>query len=317
MRLRKRAQVVGLWVGAVAAVAVGATASGEAVTAQGAPSPVIAGCPVFPATNVWNRPVDDLPVAANSDAIIHSIGYDTPIVAGFGAGLVDGSPIGIPFDVVRASTMVKSRVHFDYPRDSDRALYPIPSNVAIEPASDRHAVIIDRDSCRLYELFDLRWDKDHWDAGSGAIWNLRSNRLRPPGLTSADAAGLPILPGLARWQGDASTGQVDHALRFSVGQTRRAYVYPARHFASGSTDPSLPPMGLRVRLRADVDISGLPPQARIIAQAMKTYGMIVADNGPSWHVSGAPSPHWSNVQLKALSTLTGGDFEVVDTSNFR
>ena len=156
-----------------------------------------------------------------------------------------------------------------------------------------------------------------WAAGSGAIWNLRSNALRPATWTSADAAGLPILPGLARWNGDASTGHIDHALRFTVERTRRAYIYPARHYASDSDDPSLPPMGLRVRLKANVDISKLPPQARMVAQAMKTYGLILADNGSNWYVSGAPSPHWSNDQLHALGSLTGADFEVVDTSGLR
>jgi hypothetical protein len=181
---------------------------------------------------------------------------------------------------------------------------------------DRHALIVDRDSCTLYELYALHRTSSGWAAGSGAIWSLRSNRLRPADWTSADAAGLPILPGLARWT-DAATGHIDHALRFTAERTRRAYVYPARHYASDSTDPSLPPMGLRVRLKASVDISSLPPQARIVAAALKRYGMILADNGSPWYISGAPSPHWSNDQLHALGTLTGNDFEVVDTTSLR
>ena len=156
-----------------------------------------------------------------------------------------------------------------------------------------------------------------WSGWSGAIWSLRSNAVRPAGWTSADAAGLPILPGLARWDGDAATGVIRHALRFTAEHTRRAYIYPARHYASSSTDPSLPPMGLRVRLKVGVKIADLPPQARIVAQAMKTYGLILADNGSNWYVSGAPSPKWSNDQLHALGRLTGADFEVVDTSKLR
>jgi hypothetical protein len=282
----------------------------------------LAGCTVFPASNAWNQRVDKLPVAANSAQLIASIG-SSGVHADFGNGLYDGSYIGIPYVVVHGKTTPKSRVTFDYADESDKGPYPIPNHVPIEgqPAhgneGDRHALIVDRDACRLYELYALRRAGGHWAAGSGAIWNLRSNALRPAGWTSADAAGLPILPGLARWDEDASTGAIRHALRFTVERTRRAYVYPARHYASSSTDASLPPMGLRVRLKAGVDISKLPPQARIVAQAMKTYGMILADNGSNWYVSGAPSPKWSNDQLHALGALTGSDFEVVDTTRLR
>ena len=217
--------------------------------------------------------------------------------------------------------MTKSRLRFEYGDESDKGPYPIPANVPIEgqpstsSGGDRHALIVDRDSCRLYELYALQRTASGWTAGSGAIFDLRSNKVRPAGWTSADAAGLPILPGLARWDGDASTGVIRHALRFTVERTRKAYVYPARHYASSSTDPSLPPMGLRVRLKASVDVSHLPRQARIVAQAMKTYGMILADNGSNWYVSGAPSPKWSHDQLHALGALHGSDFEVVDTSS--
>jgi hypothetical protein len=284
-------------------------------------SPTLGGCPLFPATNAWNERVDTLPVASNSAAVISSIG-DGSVHADFGSGLWDGSKIGIPFVVVHGKATPKSRVSFEYADESDKGLYPIPANVPIEGRpnagdGDRHALIVDRDSCRLYELYALQRVGTHWAAGSGAIWNLRTNALRPAGWTSADAAGLPILPGLARWDGDASTGVIRHALRFTVERTRKAYVYPARHYASDATDPSLPPMGLRVRLKASVDISKLPRQARMVAQAMKTYGLILADNGSNWYVSGAPSPHWSNDQLHALGALTGSDFEVVDTSSLR
>jgi hypothetical protein len=282
-----------------------------------APAPTIGGCPLFPATNPWNQRVDKLPVAANSAQVIASIGNDVGVHADFGSGLWDGSKIGIPYVVVHGKTTPKSRVTFEYADESDKGPYPIPAGVPIEGGSDHHALIVDRDSCRLYELYALQRQGGRWTAGSGAIWSLRSNAVRPAGWTSADAAGLPILPGLARWDGDAATGHINHALRFTVQRTRRAYIYPARHYASSDTDASLPPMGLRVRLKASVDISKLPPQARIVALAMKTYGMIVADNGSNWYVTGAPSPHWSNDQLHALGALHGSDFEVVDTSRLR
>ena len=297
-----------------------AAAIAISLTASTASSPKLAGCPVFPASSVWNQPVDKLPVAADSATMIASIG-DSGVHADFGSGLWDGSRIGIPYMVVHGKSTPKSRLRFEYADESDKGPYPIPANVPIEgqpstsSGGDRHALIVDRDSCKLYELYALQRTASGWTAGSGAIFDLRSNKVRPAGWTSADAAGLPILPGLARWDGDASTGVIRHALRFTVERTRKAYVYPARHYASSSTDPSLPPMGLRVRLKASVDISHLPRQARIVAQAMKTYGMILADNGSNWYVSGAPSPKWSNDQLHALGALHGSDFEVVDTSS--
>jgi hypothetical protein len=283
------------------------------LSASAAPkTPVIAGCPIFPANNPWNERVDTLPVAANSAQLIASIGLGSPVHADFGSGLYDGSQIGIPYVVLHGKKIPKSRVTFDYADESDRGPYPIPRNVPIEGGGDRHALIVDRDSCKLYELYALHRTVTGWAAGSGAIWNLRSNKLRPAGWTSADAAGLPILPGLARWA-DAATGSIDHALRFTASETRKAYIYPARHYASSSTDPSLPPMGLRVRLKASFDISKFPPQARIVLTALKRYGMILADNGSPWFISGAPSPHWSNDQLHTLGQVTGADFEVVQT----
>jgi hypothetical protein len=275
-------------------------------------------CPVFPASNVWNRPVAELPVAANSAALIASIGLDTGLHPDFGSGRYAGRPIGIPFDVVSAKTR-RSRVSFGYADESDRVRYPIPASVHIEGGrasdGDRHALLLDRDACELYELYAL-YPKagGGWRAGSGAVWDLRSNALRPAGWTSADAAGLPILPGLARYD-EVARGVIDHALRFTASRTRRAYVYPARHYASSSDDPSLPPMGLRVRLKASIDISGFPSQARVVLQALKTYGMILADNGSSWYVSGAPNPKWSNDDLHSLGRITGSMFEVVDTTS--
>ena len=272
-------------------------------------------CGIFPASNPWNERVDSLPVASDSAAIVGAIGAGATMHADFGSGLWDGAPIGIPVTVVSKS-QPKVPVAFDYADESDRGPYPIPGKVKIEGGGDRHAIIVDRDSCKLYELYALQHGAKGWTAGSGAIWSLGSNRLRPAGWTSADAAGLPILPGLARYD-DLVTGGIRHALRFTVERSRRAYVWPARHYASDATDPSLPPMGLRLRLKAGFDTGGFPPQARAVLLALKRYGMIVADNGSSWYVSGAPDPRWSNDDLHTLGRVHGSDFEVVDTTSLR
>jgi hypothetical protein len=259
--------------------------------------------------------VDTLPVAPSSDRVVAAIGAGDHVHADFGSGLWDGGPIGIPVTVV-GKGQAKARVTFEYASESDQVPYPIPRSVAIEGGrnadGDRHALIVDRDACRLYELFALSPSAGGgWRAGSGAAYDLRSNKLRPAGWTSADAAGLPILPGLARYE-DVARGRIDHALRFSVQDTRRAYVWPARHFASDKTDPALPPMGLRFRLKKSYPMGGFPSQARIVLQALKEYGMIVADNGSNWYLSGAPSPKWSNDQLHTLHRVPGSAFEVVD-----
>jgi hypothetical protein len=280
--------------------------SAAALRLPGAP-----GCPVFPKTNPWNRRVDRLPVASNSARIIRSIGAGTGLHPDFGSGTWEGGPIGIPFNVVSKKTP-RVRLSFDYADESDKGPYPIPRNVKLEYGGDRHAIIIDRSSCKLYEVYALHGRH----AGAGAIWSLRSNRLRPAGWTSADAAGLPIFPGLVRWD-EVARGRIDHALRFTVERTRRAYIYPARHHASDSTDPSLPPMGLRVRLKARYPIGGFPRQARIVLTALKRYGMIVADNGSSWYISGEPNTHWDNDALHTLGRVKGSSFEVVDTSSLR
>jgi hypothetical protein len=287
-----------------------------APAALAAPLPEAPGCPVFPATNVWNKRVDKLPKHTRSKEIVRAIGSSRYVHADFGSGLWEGGPIGIPVTVVDSS-QATSFVDFLYGDESDAGPYPIPPAVAIEggPAADgdRHAIIVDRDSCTLYELFDL-WPA--WDAGSGAIWDLSSNALRPRGWTSADAAGLPILPGLARYD-EVASGVIDHALRFTVQRSRRAYVYPARHFASSYTSRNLPPMGLRLRLRSNFPVGSFPYQGRVILRALKRYGMIVADNGSSWYVSGVPDPRWSNDQLHTLHRVQGSDFRVVDTSKLR
>jgi hypothetical protein len=272
-------------------------------------------CPILPASNPFNQRVDNLPVAASSATLVDSIGADATAKADFGSGLYDGGPIGIPYKVVKGSQK-RVPVTFEYADESDKGPYPIPANAPIEGGTnadgDRHVLLVDRDRCRLYELYDARAQDGgkRWRAGSGAIFDLRSNKLRPAGWTSADAAGLPILPGLARY-GEVAKGSIDHAIRFTARRTRRAYIYPARHFASDDDDAALPPMGLRVRLKRSADLSELGPQARIVATALKRYGALLADNGSPWFFSGAPDSRWDNDDLQTLRTLKGSDFEVV------
>jgi hypothetical protein len=291
----------------------------------------LAGCPVFPADNHWNLRVDRLPVLPNSDAIVRSIGAGEHMHADFGSGqgeiagsrppaarMSQGAPIGIPYVSVRRG-QPRVPVSFDYADESDRGRYPIPRRAPIEGGrasdGDRHVIVVQRSRCRAYELFDAHpiGGGRRWHAGSGAIFNLRSNRLRPRGWTSADAAGLPILPGLARYP-EVRRGRIDHALRFTASRTRRAFIYPARHFASSLTDPDLPAMGQRLRLKSVYDISRFPRQSRIVLRALRRYGMILADNGSSWYVSGAPSRGWDNDDLHSLHGVAGSAFEVVDTS---
>jgi hypothetical protein len=273
------------------------------------PAPVGA-CPIFPSTNVWNRDISRLPVAANSQTLIGSIGLDASLHPDFSA-----TGYGIPYNLVGPSTP-RVPVSFGYANESDPGPYPIPASPLIEAGSDRHLLLWDTAGCMLYELYAAARSGSGWTAGSGAIWNLRSNALRPDGWTSADAAGLPILPGLSRYE-EVARGAILHALRFTAPHTRTSHIYPARHDAGESSSTSLPPMGLRVRLKASVDISGFGPQARVILAALKRYGMILADNGSPWYVIGAPNSHWNDDQLHALHQLTGSDFEVVDTSTVR
>jgi hypothetical protein len=244
-------------------------------------------------------------VAADSARLIATIGAATGLHPDF------GSVYGIPYAVVGRATH-RSTVGFDYADESDKGPYPIPAHPPIESGSDRHLLLVDRDACRLYELYAVQHTSGGWHAGSGAIWNLRSNRLRPRGWTSADAAGLPILPGLARYD-EVARGAIRHALRFTVPDTRRAFVAPARHFASSNSDPSLPPMGLRVRLKASFDVSGFPRQARVVLIALKRYGMILADNGSPWYITGAPDRRFDDNALHTLNRVHGSDLEVVDT----
>ena len=306
-----------------AIVITAAAASSPAWTgpATGAPVPGAADCQLFPQDNPWNRRVDDLPVHKRSDAIVRSIGRTQGLHPDFGSGRYDGGPIGIPFTTVSRDQQ-RVPVRFRYRRESDPGPYPIPRDAPIEGGrnsnGDRHVIVVDRGRCKLYELFAAypRDGGDRWRAGSGAIWDLDSNDLRPRGWTSADAAGLPILPGLARYD-EVRSGEIDHALRFTVERTRRAYIYPARHFASELTSRNLPAMGQRLRLKKSFDISGFSRQPRIILRALKRYGMILADNGSDWFISGAPSPHWDNDALHVFHEIEGRHFEVVKTASLR
>ena len=279
--------------------------------------PAAPNCPVFPASNVWNKRVDALPVRADSATLMRSIGLNAYLHPDFSSLAWNGGKgYGIPYNVV-GSSAAKYTVKFQYAGQSDPGPYPIPSNPKIEGGSDRHLIVVDKSACKLYELFAVsRTSTGAWKAGSGAIWSLTSNALRPKGWTSADAAGLPILPGLARYD-EVAAGLINHALRFTAPTTRRAYVYPARHFASDDTSTALPPMGLRLRLKASVDISGFGPQSKVILTALKRYGMLLADNGSALYVTGAPNANWDDDDLHGLQQLHGSDFEVVDTSTLR
>ena len=307
----------------LAAAAAAAAAAVTLAPAQAAPTAAQVqtlpgtSCAVFPADNPWNQRVNALPVAKNSASLIAQIGLSNPVHPDFGT-VYNGAPNGIPYAVVSNATK-RVPVSFQYASESDGHRYPLPRNVPIEggprSSGDRHVIVVNKDTCTDYELFAAYplSGGARWKAGSGAIFNLSSDKLRPAGWTSADAAGLPILAGLAIY-GEAASGAIRHALRFTAPCTSAHYVYPARHEA-GSCGSGAPPMGLRVRLKASVNISHLPRQARIVAQALKTYGMILADNGSPWYISGAPSPHWNDDALHELDQLTGRDFQVVDTGS--
>ena len=273
---------------------------------------------IFPVTNPWNKDVSKLKLHAKSQAWLQSIGLDKPLHPDFGT-VWNGVPNGIPFVAV-SPTQAKSVVQFEYADESDAGPYPIPPNPPIEggpnaPAdADRHVLMIDAKNKKLYELYQVNpLPGGKWKAGSGAIFDLSSNTLRPAGWTSADAAGLPVFPGLARYDEIVELGKLQHALRFTVRRTQRAYVLPARHFASNSTDPNLPPMGMRVRLKASFDTSKFPRLSQVLLQGLKTYGMLLADNGGDWFVSGAPDARWDDDAISTLKRVKVRDFEVVDT----
>jgi hypothetical protein len=289
----------------------------QSVYSQSDSSPILESCPVLPGDNIWNTPIDTMPVDPNSNAYVQSIGPDDRLHPDFGSGiwpLENGFPIGIPYNVVPGD-QARVTVEFYYAGESDEGPYPIPPDPKIEgdPTSgDRHILILDKDNCILYELYDA-WYEDEWHAGSSAIFDLYSHGLRPAGWTSADAAGLPILPGLVRYD-EVAAGKINH-VRFTVAQTRRAYVWPARHFASNLTGSQYPPMGQRFRLKAGYDISSFSPEVQVILRALKKYGMILADNGADWFISGAPDPRWDNDTLvPELHQVPGSAFEAVDVS---
>lgn len=272
--------------------------------------PVIAGCQIFPSDNPWNQDVSQMPRSANSSAYINSIGASKGLHPDFG----ETREYGIPWNVADDTTK-KYSVTFEYAEESDKGPYPIPASPELEAGSDSHLLVLQKDECKLYELYAAELNGNQgsgWHAGSGAIFDLRSNALRPAGWTSADAAGLPILPGLVRYE-EVAAGAINHAIRFTAPKTQRAYIAPATHFASSSSDASLPPMGLRVRLKADYDISKLGSQAQVIATAMKKYGMILADNGSSWFFQGSWSAGWNDEDLNTLKTIPGSAFEAVET----
>lgn len=290
--------------------------------------PTVGKCPVFPADSAWNRDVSNLPVHANSDAFIDSMGRDDTLHPDFGT-VWEGAPIGIPYTVVDGIDKVDV-VFTDFGDESDPGPYPIPADAAIEggPNSDgdRHTLVIDESDCQLYELYRAYPQGDgSWEGASGAVWDLTSNLGRGPdvpkpaageqGYTSADAAGLAIFPGLARYDEIVERGELLHALRFTVASSQAAWVWPATHYASSDTNPNLPPMGLRLRMRGDHDCSSYSNEVQVLCRGLKRFGMIVADNGSNWYVSGAPDSRWNDENLNDFKSIPGSAFEVVDTSS--
>ncbi len=294
---------------------VGALAIAIAPPAVG--SAILMVCPLFPIDNVWNTAIDTLPVDANSNAYVATIGVTRTLHPDFGT-VYDGAPNGIPFITVRSSQS-KVPVSFTYAGESDPGPYPVPPDAPIEggpqAGGDRHVLVLDCTAGKLYELFAAYPNPDgSWSAGSGAVFDVLGNSLRPPTWTSADAAGLPILAGLVIYE-QVVAGEIAHALRFTAPQTRNAFIWPARHQASTLSGTQYPPMGQRFRLKASVDISGFGPNVKIILRALKKYGMFLADNGSSWFLSGAPDPRWDDNELHQLGLLHGSDFEAVDESS--
>jgi hypothetical protein len=271
----------------------------------------IAGCTMFPADNPWNRDVSRDPVDPRSDAYIASIGAGRFLHADFGSDPTYGIPwITVP------GTQARVPIAFDYDDESDPGPYPIPRDAPIESGGDRHILVLDRDNCRLYETFDARYVGPGWRAGSGAIFDLRSNALRPAGWTSADAAGLPILPGLVR-RDEVKSGVIRHALRFTARRTQGGYIAPATHFASSDRDPNLPPMGLRLRMKASYDLARFRGDALVILTAMKKHGLLLADNGSDWFISGETNTAWEDSDLDQLKTVPGSAFEAVQSGPIR
>ncbi|MEU9163454.1 hypothetical protein AB0D29_24690 [Streptomyces sp. NPDC048424] len=304
---------------AVAAMTVACLVPGYTATATAAAEDD-GSCATSPTDSFWRAPVDQLPVHPSSAQYVSSIGFAESLHPDFGSGLTEGEPFGIPI-TVSDTNLPETKVTLDIAEESDTSGYRIPSNAKIEngPAStgDRHVVVWDRALCKSYELWNAQQEGDNaWHAGSGAVFDLRSHELRPAGWTSADAAGLAILPGLVRYD-EAAAGRIDHAIRITVPRSDQSYIWPARHQAGAAADKSLPPMGLRLRLKSSVDTSQLAPQAQAVAEALKKYGAIVADNGSPWYITGEENAGWDNAQLDALKGFKGSDFEAVDTSGLQ
>ena len=274
-----------------------------------ASTPMVGGCQIFPASNAWNQRVDSLPVRSDSATFIASIGMNSHLHPDFG----ENPDYGIPFTVVPQGQARVPITFTAYGEESDPGPYPIPANAPHEQGSDSHVLVVEQGDCKLYELYSASKNTSDsgWSADSGAIWDLKTGALRPAGWTSADAAGLPILPGLVRYD-EVAAGAVNHAIRFTVSQSQKGYILPATHFA-GSNNNNLAPMGLRVRLKANYDISNLTGQAKVIAEAMKKYGMIVADNGSNWYFQGGTDSRWNDDELNELKAIPGSAFEAVDT----
>ena len=291
-----------------------ATAALAAALPAAAAPPGAPGCPLFPADNAWHADVSHLPVHPRSSAWITSMGGpDRRLHPDFGPAGEGEQPYGIPYVVVDGNH-AKVEVSFDYDDESDAGPYPLGPDTPIEGGSDRHALMVDRSTCTLYELFATDWNGGEPTAGSGAIWNLHSNDLRPAGWTSADAAGLPILPGLLR-KDEVDAGHVDHAIRVTASRTDRSFVWPARHQAGHARDPGLPPMGARFRLRADFDLSPYRADTRVVLSAMQRHGLIVADNGSDWYFTGTSEEGWATDLLDQLKSVPAGAFEAVDASS--
>jgi hypothetical protein len=294
---------------ALALIAAPASSSINRAAGSRAGAPREGGCPVLPASNPLNRDISRAPVDPRSPAYVAGIGATGHLHPDFGSN----PGYGIPYTVVGAQ-QPKVPISFDeFGEESDPGPYPVPPNAPVEgagEAGDRHVLVLQSGSCKLYELYSASRRGAGWKAGSGAVFNLRSNALRPAGWTSADAAGLPILPLLVRYP-EVRAGRIDHALRMTVARTQRAYIHPANHFASSSTDPGLPPMGLRLRLKAGFSLAGFHGQSLIVLRALKRYGAIVADNGSSWYITGAPDRRWKDEDLDQIKRVPGSAFEVV------
>lgn len=268
------------------------------------------GLQIFPSDNRWNTDISKENTDPNSDIIIAGIGNEVHLHPDFGT-VWENAPIGIPYNVIGKDQPMKS-ISFQYNSESDPGPYPIPPDALIESGSDKHVIVIDTFHLKLYELFSATRNKDNsWNAGSGAVYDLMSNALRPDYWTSADAAGLPIFPGLVRYDEVVEKGEINHALRFTVQNTRNAFIHPATHAASNSSNVNYPPMGMRVRLKAGFDISGFSIHIQVILKALKKYGMFVADNGSNWYISGAPDSRWDDDELGELKSIAGKYFEVV------